>query len=229
MKYFNVSGPCIERKHYMVNATERLYSELVELIDKEQYYVIHAARQTGKTTLLLNLRDKINAEGKYYALYCSLENVQSFSNPEQGIPAIINCLKMDLRLSNIPNKLNFAENLAGIDVANQIRAAITDFCFLVDKPLIIFFDEADCLSEETLITFLRQLRNGYNNRGSIPFPISIALVGLRDIRDYKVKIRENQATLGSASPFNIITESLILRNFTKEEIVSLYKQHTDET
>ena len=105
MKYFNVAGPCIEGKHYMLDATERLHNELVELINGEQYFVIHAARQTGKTTLLLNLRDKINAEGKYYALYCSLENVQSFPNPEQGIPAIINCLKTDIRYSNLPNKL----------------------------------------------------------------------------------------------------------------------------
>jgi hypothetical protein len=50
MKYFNVAGPCIESKHYMIDATERLHSELTELINSEQYYVIHAARQTGKTT-----------------------------------------------------------------------------------------------------------------------------------------------------------------------------------
>ena len=66
MKYFNVAGPCIEGKHYMLDATERLHNELVELINNEQYFVIHAARQTGKTTLLLNLRDRINAEGKYF-------------------------------------------------------------------------------------------------------------------------------------------------------------------
>ena len=229
MKYFNVAGPCLEDRHYMLDATERLHSELVELINTEQYYVIHAARQTGKTTLLLNLRDKINAEGKYYALYCSLENVQSFPNPEQGIPAIINCLKTDIIFSNLPNKLEFAKNLDGIDVANQLRMAITYFCVSLDKPLIIFFDEADCLGESTLITFLRQLRNGFVNRGSIPFPISIALVGMRNIRDYKAKIREERETLGTASPFNIIKQSLNLRNFTKEEVGKLYQQHTDAT
>jgi hypothetical protein len=35
---------------------------------------------------------------------------------------------------------------------------------LLDKPLVIFFDKADCLSEGTLISFLRQLRDGYNSR-----------------------------------------------------------------
>jgi hypothetical protein len=100
---------------------------------------------------------------------------------------------------------------------------------LLDKPLIILFDEADCLSGGTLISFLRQLRDGYVNRIRYPFVHSIALVGMRNIRDYKAQIRPDSQTLGSASPFNIIAESLTLKNFTKEEIHQLYQQHTDET
>jgi hypothetical protein len=52
---------------------------------------------------------------------------------------------------------------------------------------------------------------------------------MRNIRDFKAKIRPDSETLGSASPFNIITKSLTLSNFTKEEIVELYIQHTAET
>jgi len=40
---------------------------------------------------------------------------------------------------------------------------------LLDKPLVVFFDEADCLSEGTLITFLRQLKDGYINRKQASF------------------------------------------------------------
>jgi hypothetical protein len=100
---------------------------------------------------------------------------------------------------------------------------------LLDKPLVILFDEVDCLSEGTLIAFLRQLRDGYNSRPEQAFPHSIALVGMRNIRDYKAQIRPDSQSLGSASPFNIITKALTLKNFTKEEIVQLYNQHTDET
>ncbi|MDR2287484.1 MAG: AAA-like domain-containing protein, partial [Prevotellaceae bacterium] len=102
-------------------------------------------------------------------------------------------------------------------------------CMLLDKPLVILFDEVDCLSEGTLIAFLRQLRDGYNSRPEQAFPHSIALVGMRNIRDYKAQIRPDSQSLGSASPFNIITKALTLKNFTKEEIVQLYNQHTDET
>jgi hypothetical protein len=58
---------------------------------------------------------------------------------------------------------------------------------------------------------------------------SVALVGMRNIRDYKIRIRPNSESTGSASPFNIVTEPFTLKNFTQEEIAQLYQQHTDET
>jgi hypothetical protein len=93
----------------------------------------------------------------------------------------------------------------------------------------VFFDEADCLSGQTLVTFLRQLRDGYVNRVRSPFPSSVALVGMRDIRDYTAQIRPDRETLGSASPFNIVTEGLTLRDFTRGEVAALYGQHTADT
>jgi hypothetical protein len=42
-------------------------------------------------------------------------------------------------------------------------------------------------------------------------------------------IRPDSETLGSASPFNIVTKSLTLKNFTKDDIILLYQQHTGET
>jgi hypothetical protein len=52
---------------------------------------------------------------------------------------------------------------------------------------------------------------------------------MRNIRDYKGKIREERETLGSASPFNIVTEALTLINFTEQEVEQLYAQHTETT
>jgi hypothetical protein len=94
---------------------------------------------------------------------------------------------------------------------------------------VILFDEADCLSEGTLISFLRQLRDGYGSRNRIPFVHSVVLVGMRNIRDYKARIRSESETMGSASPFNIITKAMTLKNFTQEEISMLYGQHTNDT
>jgi hypothetical protein len=95
--------------------------------------------------------------------------------------------------------------------------------------MVLFFDEADCLSEGTLVTFLRQLREGFVSRSMVPFVRSIALAGIRNIRDYKARIRSGSDTLGSQSPFNIVAESLNLKNFTKECVIELYGQHAAET
>jgi hypothetical protein len=100
--------------------------------------------------------------------------------------------------------------------------------------LVVLFDEADCLSDGTLITFLGQLRDGYVNRNDLPFVHSIALVGMRNLRDYKAQISSDSKTLGNihnfgVSPFNIVTKSFNLRNFTKEEVIELYEQHVAET
>jgi hypothetical protein len=227
-RFFNIAGPCYPEKHYMLPAQERCQG-ILELIQREQYFVIHAARQSGKTTLLLDLAKQLNNAGQYYALYCSLESVDKITEPEKGIPSILNVLKTQIQFNPIFKTYPFPEQVNYTEFNTVMRASLSHFCIALEKPLILFFDEIDCLSNGTLITFLRQLRDGYINRSQIPFVHSIALVGMRNIRDYKGKIREDRETLGSASPFNIVSEVLTLRNFTQEEITRLYEQHTEQT
>ena len=68
-RYFNVAGPCNREEHYMIEAASRLRG-VEQLIDMKQYFVIHAARQSGKTTYLKDLSRRLNESGKYYTLYC---------------------------------------------------------------------------------------------------------------------------------------------------------------
>ncbi len=227
-RYFNTAGPCVPAKHYMI-PTDRRCKGLDALIEQEQYFVIHAARQSGKTTLLNELAGQLNARGRCYALYCSLESVQNVIEPEKGISAIIYAIQKAVTYHpNLPVK-RFADdqNLSAFNTALGI--GLTELCIQLDKPLVILFDEVDCLSNGTLIAFLRQLRDGYVTRLNIPFVHSIGLIGMRNIRDYKGKIREERDTLGSASPFNIVTETLTLTNFSREEVEELYAQHTAAT
>jgi hypothetical protein len=212
----------------MIDASTRLQG-VEQLIDSKQYFVIHAARQSGKTTCLRDLAQRLNGGGQYYALYCSLEGVQGIIDPKEGIPAIISCIKDSFFNLDIPQSSRFAQTADLTDYISVLKAELTRFCMLLDKPLVVLFDEADCLSEGTLISFLRQLRDGHNSRPYRAFPHSIALVGMRNIRDYKARIRPDSESLGSASPFNIITKALTIKNFTKEEITQLYLQHADET
>jgi hypothetical protein len=154
--------------------------------------------------------------------------MQGITDMREGIPLVIDCIKKSLRAYTPKHEL-FAENPDYSDFTGVLYEVLLNYCEISDKPLVLFFDESDCLSESTLISFLRQLRAGYTIRTVVPFVHSVALVGMRNIRDYKAKIRPDSESLGSASPFNIVTETFTLKNFTKEEIASLYQQHTDDT
>jgi hypothetical protein len=227
-KTFNIAGPCHPNEHYMLPAQERCQGVL-QLVEQKQYFVIHAARQSGKTTLLLELTRQLNETGDYYALYCSLETAQGINEAEKGIPAIVKALQFKVEMHEQLAPYSFAELADYSNYTTILLRVLSQFCRQLDKPLVIFFDEADCLTNGTLIAFLRQLRDGYVSRHDIPFVHSIALVGMRNIRDYKSDIRDDRKTLGSYSPFNIVKTSKTLRNFTQEEITQLYAQHTQET
>jgi hypothetical protein len=72
------------------------------------------------------------------------------------------------------------------------------------------------------------LRDGYHKKEEIKFPSSIALIGMRNIRDFKIRISPESQSHGSDSPFNIAV-ALTLSDFTSEEVKSLYSQHTEAT
>ena len=95
------------------------------------------------------------------------------------------------------------------------------------RPLVIFIDEIDALQDQALISILRQLRDGYPNRPKA-FPQSVGLIGLRDVRDYKVAAGGSDR-LNTSSPFNIKVRSITLRDFNAEEVAELYAQHTQDT
>ena len=232
-KCFNIAGPCFPDEHYMLPAIDRL-PNVVRIIAQRRYFVLHAARQSGKTTLLKALVREINSEGEMHALYFTVETAQMFTDPKDGIPTIVTSMRNALLRHPIFKDLVRDPNSAlpallppspGLDV----KAFLALLAGASDKPIVVFFDEVDALSDDTLITFLRQLRDGYISRDMAPFPASIALVGMRNIRDYKARVRPDGQTLGSASPFNIISENLTLGNFSESDVASLYAQHTAAT
>ena len=127
-------------------------------------------------------------------------------------------------------KADLFEALRNISPTTVVTETLKWLSRRVKKPLVVFFDEVDCLAEATLVSFLRQLRNGrISCKMPGTFPTSVALIGMRDIRDYRAKIRPDSETIGSASPFNVITEAMTLRVFTAEEVAELYAQHTAAT
>jgi hypothetical protein len=93
---------------------------------------------------------------------------------------------------------------------------------------VLMLDEIDTLIGDTLISVLRQLRAGYPKRPA-GFPQSVILCGVRDVRDYRIHSSKSKEIITGGSAFNIKAESLRLGNFTLEDILALYRQHTAET
>ncbi len=74
MKKFNISGPINPEKHYYI--PHRLNKEEIEnLIDEQKYFILHAPRQSGKTTAIKEFVKQLNQEGLYKALYINVEAV----------------------------------------------------------------------------------------------------------------------------------------------------------
>ncbi|MDR1593407.1 MAG: PD-(D/E)XK nuclease domain-containing protein, partial [Prevotellaceae bacterium] len=65
-------------------------------------------------------------------------------------------------------------------------------------------------------------------RGVGKFPVSIALVGMRDLKDYLIKAKDGKP-VNPGSPFNIKEDSAMLSNFTKDDVAKLFAQRTEET
>ena len=231
MKRFNTTGPCFPDEHYMMPALDRLPG-VRELVSGGNYFVVHAPRQTGKTTALKALVSEINAKGEMVAIYCTLESIQrlvgSYETAMREIRhLVLKSASMVRELATFAREIGDVKSSIGISTA--ISDALQELCVRAGKPLVLFFDEADCLYGDILISFLRQLRDGYVNRDMMPFPKSIALVGMLDVRDYKAQIRSDGQSLGQISPFNIIAEDLLIPNFTEADIAALYAQHTAAT
>ncbi len=228
MHFFNIGGPCNPAKHYMLPAAERLIADdVMHLIEQENYFVVHAPRQTGKTTAMHELARQLTASGNYIAVVVSMEVGAAF-------PDDINAAELAI-LSDWQDAVSFAlaEELQPpiwipeVSVGNRIGAMLSLWAQSASRPLVIFLDEIDALRNDVLISVLRQLRSGYFRRPN-GFPASLALIGLRDVRDYKVA-SGGKDRLGSPSPFNIATRSIVLRNFTEEEVASLLRQHVAES
>ncbi len=109
-----------------------------------------------------------------------------------------------------------------------LKQYLSDWCKALDKPLILLLDEVDALYDDVLISTLRQLRDGFQARPRF-FPQSIALVGLRDIREYRMRARADNPSIGAGSPFNVKAKSFFLPVFSLKEVLGLLQQHTDDT
>ncbi|MEA1051181.1 AAA-like domain-containing protein [Lamprobacter modestohalophilus] len=232
MRFFNTEGPVRSDKHYCLAPLQRWdLEEVLSLIDLEKYFLLHAPRQTGKTTCLLALMNYLNRDGRYRALYVNIEAAQSArERVEQGMAIICSALGRAARLYLGDARPADWCSAQGREIAAGDRlAALLEFWAGADpQPLVLLLDEVDTLVGDTLISLLRQLRAGYPQRPN-HFPHTVVLCGVRDLRDYRIHSSAEQAIITGGSAFNIKAKSLRLGDFSRAEVQTLLGEHTAET
>ncbi len=239
MRFFNTAGPVRAEDHYAIPPLKRgNVGEILQLIRDKQYFVLHAPRQTGKTSALIALRDLLNSGGGVDStggtggFRCVDVNVEvgqvARDDVAEGMRAILSSLASSARLlgDDFPRR-TWPGVFEQSGPNNALRDLLTEWCLANPTPLVLLVDEIDSLVGDTLLSVLRQLRAGYQQRPR-GFPQSIVLCGVRDIRDYRIRSSTGEVVAGG-SPFNVAAKSLRLGDFTRRETRRLMLQHVLET
>ena len=232
MRFFNTEGPVRPDDHYAIAPLDRMdVDELLALIRAKRYFVLHAPRQTGKTSALIALRDLLNS-GEVGSFRCVDVNVEvaqvARDDTARGVRAILGSLAenaQDLG-DDYPGSV-WQDVLASMGPESALNVLLARWCRADPTPLVLLVDEIDSLVGDTLLSVLRQLRAGYQRRPE-GFPQSVVLCGVRDIRDYRIRSSTGEVIAGG-SPFNVAAKSLRMGDFTEAETRALMAQHTEET
>ena len=232
MRKFNTEGPVVARDHYCIPPLERLnLPSILELIEDKRYFVLHAPRQTGKTSILLALRDLLNsgAEGDFRCVYVNVEAAQALrEDVRRGMRVILGELASRARSAGDDFLYGAWPDIFATFGEGALAEALTRWCEHTAAPVVLLIDEVDTLIGDTLIAVLRQLRARYDRRPE-SFPQSVVLCGVRDVRDYRIQSSTENALVAGGSAFNVKAESLRLGDFNEAEVRSLLDQHTGET
>ena len=232
MRFFNTAGPVRPDDHYAIAPLDRVdVDELLSLIRAKQYFALHAPRQTGKTSALIALRDLLNS-GKAGDFRCVDVNVEvgqvARDDVARGMRAILsNLSESALLLGDDYLDDIWPDVLTKAGPENALKTLLARWCVANPVPLVLLVDEIDSLVGDTLLSVLRQLRAGYQQRPK-GFPQSVVLCGVRDIRDYRIRSSTGEVIAGG-SPFNVAAKSLRMGDFTEAETRALMAQHTEET
>ncbi|WGS63909.1 AAA-like domain-containing protein [Marinitoga aeolica] len=211
MRRFCTSGPVDKKTCYYVERPE-LMKEAIDHIENWRYFTVSAPRQTGKTTFLNEIVEKI--KDKYLPIFISFE---SYMNKDEK--DFLETLVEDINRSY--KKIYKEEKLIEKTPKNidDIRNTIEKLYITKGKELVLMIDEFERFDNERLMNqFLHVIRTIYHSR---------EIYGLRSVIlisvGYLSGILED-----NASPFNI-AEHMEVPYFTKEQVYDLLNQHEKET
>lgn len=200
-----------------------------DLVDQGLYFVVHGPRQAGKTTSLAALARDINIDGRQTALLFSCERARIYTDDVGAAGrAILYAITQAARFEKLPSDCRPPDPWPDAPTDSVLSAGLQAWAETCPRPLALFFDEIDSLTGSPLLSVLSQLRDGFRFRPR-GFPGSVALCGLRDVRDYRIATGRDPESRSTSSPFNVSVKSLRMSDFTQPQVAELYGQRTAET
>lgn len=228
-KRFNTTGPCISKKHYMVNIENKLRA-VEKLIDRGDYFLINRPRQYGKTTLLSQITKSF--KDNYLIIRTSFEGIGDviFKSEDIFSSEILDLMADSLDYVD-SNKAEELRKLGeGLATLKDVSKAISKFVKGSKFPVVLIIDEVDKASNNQLfLSFLGMLRNKYilaNDEMDYTFH-SVILAGVHDIKNLKLSIRPEEERKYN-SPWNIAVNFNIDMTFNSLEIETMLKDYANE-
>ncbi|APT75813.1 transcriptional regulator [Marinitoga sp. 1137] len=209
MRMFCTSGPVDKKTCYYVERPD-IMEEALNHIENWRYFTVSAPRQSGKTTLLRDIVEKI--KDKYLTIFISFE-----SYGEKDKEDFLETLVMDI-VDDIEYRYNEKIELQIPKNIDNIRILLKELYKKFGREIILMIDEFERLNEEIINEFLHVIRSVYHKKEIYKLR-SVVLISV----SYLSGILED-----NASPFNI-AEHMEVPYFTKEQVYDLLSQHEKET
>jgi len=235
MKRFNTVGTCFPNRHYMVDISKRI--EIIRnMVEQGEYFCINRGRQYGKTTTLEAIRQTLS--DSYMVIKTSFEGLGDSPFDSENTLAysfiyiITSKMEWDRNrdekifeyLSKIVDSKAESEELT----LKELTSIISRICAMSQKPIVLLIDEVDYAgNHDSFIKFLGLLRNMYLLRDDAPTFQSVILAGVYDIKNLKLKVRDEQEHQYN-SPWNIAVPFDVDMSLHTDGIAGMLREYQSE-
>ncbi len=231
-KEFNITGTCLPSRHYMADLSGKL-SQIMDLVEKGQYFTINRPRQYGKTTILFQLSQMLNSSNAYLAFNISFEGIGSAVFSEENLF----CQAFLELLTNPMVEIGNSELAAFLQEESQkphsfkhLSGVISALSHKTERKIVLLIDEVDKSSDNQLfLDFLGLLRNKFLNRHLKTEKTfhSVILAGVHDVRTLKLKLHPGEEAKYN-SPWNIAADFKVNMSLLPDEIVPMLEDYARE-
>ena len=220
MRKFSSYGPVDTDYHYYVPRTELIDRACLQLMGENpqrggHYITIWAPRQTGKTWLLQQAVQRLEASAEFELAILTMQSAKTETTDAGVLKAFVKELSTW-----------FERPFPKVETWGDLSDLFTGAYF--ERPLILIIDEFDALDDFFINRFANEFRTIYTRRSNQPHRLTggksnllhgLALIGVRSVLGI-----ENV----TGSPFNV-QRSVHVPNLTQDEVASMFRWYAEES